>query len=247
MKLRSQTRASQRVDISVATQDRHEPALGWPSLPAELRIMTLNELKGLISPHEKKILASLAIVSKEWRPFFEPLLWQALIFRPSVSGSGFQGFHRHIKRRGHLVRKVALHVRVDEPFYLPCQETDPDVVRMDLERFTADLRSFFSYLADWPRDTSTTGIALELGVINLNDAQHRVPSRDGRSRRHHCHCMIRHDGTQHSPRNLGLLNMYPIREVLVVTSLSVSPTLRPNLSYYTLDDISKWFPRAEPL
>ncbi|GJC95996.1 hypothetical protein ColKHC_04822 [Colletotrichum higginsianum] len=172
MKLRSQTRASQRVDSCVAAQDKHKPALGWPSLPAELRIMTLNELKGLVSPHEKEILASLAIVSKEWQPFFEPLLWQTLTFRPSVSGSGFRGFHRHIKRRGHLVRKVALHVRIDEPFYQPCHEADPDVVRMDLERFTADLRSFSSYLADWPGDTSTTGIALELGVISQNDAQH---------------------------------------------------------------------------
>ncbi|KAK1579962.1 uncharacterized protein LY79DRAFT_562949 [Colletotrichum navitas] len=210
MKLRFQTKASQPITTTI--------------LPPELRLMILEELA---SHDEKHHMASWASVSKEWQSFFEPLLWQTLTFRPSISRSGFLGFHRFIKGyRKSLVKKIRLHVRMEE---YACEQCDrlggPDrnirILKRNKTRFSASLEYLFHFLADWTGETSGTGITLELGAIWTSGS----------------HC-LHSQSPRYSPtspwlRSLSKLCLdrwIPLPKAPIITGLSFDQTLRQSIS-----------------
>ncbi|KAJ0160521.1 hypothetical protein CTA2_7818 [Colletotrichum tanaceti] len=168
------------------------PLSGWPALPTELRLQILDELEKQLSPASNHYVRAWASVSKEWRPYFEPLLWQTLHFRSSASESGFGGLREIMAdhRRG-LVRKISLHV--DLASHHTCEGCDrpesEETKEANNARFSDAMGGLFRVLSSWPShdddddDGPGGGIALELSASSPSDARHPSSSPEEHERR----------------------------------------------------------------
>ncbi|TQN64186.1 hypothetical protein CSHISOI_11241 [Colletotrichum shisoi] len=168
----SQTRAGAELEQQTALENN--PLAGWPALPTELRLPILDELERQLSSASNHYVRTWASVSKEWRSYFEPLLWRTLNVRSSTSESGLAGLREIMAdHRRSLVRRISLHVDLES---YTCEECDQresrETTMANNVRFSDAMRKLFSVLASWPSHHPGDGIALELGASSPSDARH---------------------------------------------------------------------------
>ncbi|OBR16385.1 F-box domain-containing protein [Colletotrichum higginsianum IMI 349063] len=168
----SQTRAGAELEQQTALENK--PLAGWPALPTELRLPILDELEKQLSSASNHYVRTWASVSKEWRSYFEPLLWRTLIFRSSTLESGLAGLREIMAdHRRSLVRKISLHIDLES---YTCEECDQresrETMMANNARFSDAMIKLFSVLASWPSHDPGDGIALELSASSPSDARH---------------------------------------------------------------------------
>ncbi|KAH0429628.1 hypothetical protein CcaCcLH18_08328 [Colletotrichum camelliae] len=101
MKLRSRTTYS---------PDDINHILPWASLPAEIRLMILEQVE---IGNKRHNLSNWASVSREWQAFFEPQLFQNL--KLQFPGSDVDDLNSYVHGyRRDFVKSISLHVRTQE-------------------------------------------------------------------------------------------------------------------------------------
>ncbi|KAK2774449.1 hypothetical protein CKAH01_03682 [Colletotrichum kahawae] len=170
MKLRSRTTYS---------PDDINHIFPWASLPAEIRLMILEQVEVGNKGHK---LSNWASVSREWQAFFEPQLFQNLNLQFPGSDVDDLNSYVHGYRRD-LVKKISLHVRTQE--YDNIDKFDEretqDTIKANNELFSQALERLFVSLSTWSNGSPTGGIKLALSACSPSDLGHPWNHRTGKS------------------------------------------------------------------
>ncbi|KAF2135930.1 uncharacterized protein K452DRAFT_280763 [Aplosporella prunicola CBS 121167] len=156
------------------------PKISWGDLPAELRLLILEEVGKL--EHQKHELASYATVSREWQYFFERKNFEYL----AISQHDVSKFGKIVqKQRRSLVRWIWLRLRI--PRY-NCERCDKPESLEEIQRnnamFIKAIRGLFGILSTWeskgPYAASEKGVTLELSAHSESDGKHYFLGIDSR-------------------------------------------------------------------
>ncbi|KAI1171892.1 hypothetical protein F4777DRAFT_593335 [Nemania sp. FL0916] len=141
----------------------------WSALPAELRLIILNNLAEEPAEHKYQ-RSAYTVVCKEWQHFFEPVLFRRLILHQS-----------DVKKMGEIVRddRIAYVKWVWLRFELPpydcthCEEHGfPEENQRYNQLFTNAVWELFAILRSWGPRGRGGGITLELSAHSPSDALH---------------------------------------------------------------------------
>jgi hypothetical protein len=135
-------------------------AFPWPSLPADIRLLILDE----ISDQKHRGWAQCAAVCKEWQAIFEHKDFSQLALQPSC----LEELETLVIRQRSLVQHICLNI--DLPRY-SCPTCERSVVTCSLGStiFRSTIIRLFSILSTWP---PTGRLTLELNASSPSDSQH---------------------------------------------------------------------------
>ncbi|KAK2066061.1 hypothetical protein LY76DRAFT_5880 [Colletotrichum caudatum] len=162
MKLRSRT--------TYSPDDINNHLLRWANLPAEIRLMILEQVEVGNKGHD---LSDWARVSREWQAFFEPQILQHL--KLQYPGSDIDNLSLFVQgyRRG-LVKRILLHVRTEE--YDNEDKFDEletrDTIKANNKLFSQAIKKLFASLSTWFDGSTNSGIELRLSASSPSDSGH---------------------------------------------------------------------------
>ncbi|KAK1579587.1 uncharacterized protein LY79DRAFT_661697 [Colletotrichum navitas] len=144
--------------------------LRWADLPAEIRLMILEQVEVRNKGHD---LSDWARVSREWQAFFEPQIFQHLKLQYPGSDIENLSLFVHGYRRG-LIKRISLHVRTEE--YDNKDKFDEletqDTINANNKLFSRAIKTLFASLSTWCNESPNSGIELRLSASSPSDSGH---------------------------------------------------------------------------
>jgi len=135
-------------------------AFPWPSLPADIRLLILDEISG----QKHRGWAQCAAVCKEWQAILEPKNFSQLAVQPSC----LDGLETVVIRQRPLVQHICLHIVRPRYACRTCERSDTMSTPKSAIFKRAILR-LFSILSTWQ---PTGRLTLELSASSPSDSQH---------------------------------------------------------------------------
>jgi hypothetical protein len=134
--------------------------ISWPSLPADIRLLMLDEISG----QKYRGWAQCAAVCKEWQAILEPKNFSRLTLQPSC----LDDLEILVVRQRPLVRHIRLNIDLPRYACPTCKRNDTMSTHKSTI-FRRAILSLFSILSNWQ---PAGPLALELSASSPSDSQH---------------------------------------------------------------------------
>ncbi|KAK1993450.1 hypothetical protein LX36DRAFT_714598 [Colletotrichum falcatum] len=144
----------------------------WRAMPAELRLIVLEEIAQMGEAHPPPEAGSLPTVCAEWRSFFEKRNFRALrVTRPK----DVVALDRYVSgRREGLVELVTLFVPLGLYDCWRCDRAEnQDEKKANNRRLSSLLLPLLDVLSTWSSPRRDGGVALKVAAASMSDAEHQ--------------------------------------------------------------------------
>ncbi|KAK2044879.1 F-box domain-containing protein [Colletotrichum somersetense] len=145
----------------------------WLSLPLEIRLLVLDDIKSLCQSNATDIPRyQLPLVCREWHSLFVHENFRLLV----LDQDRLDDFEKHVvnnETRREYVQRIVLRIRLPDYDCPACEEAEDEATALaNDELFINVVGRFTTIMSAWPKRDHNPGITLDLGVYSPSDGRH---------------------------------------------------------------------------